>query len=589
MGCVATASHAASCPAAARGGETRRRERHRRIARCAAASSSGVPSTHATAGHVGDLPSCVGWVKRVDSRGVDREFYVVGTVHTPGSASADEVRSVIERVRPQAVVLELDQERFDGVLATFMRDQDDDAARTQSQDSASTSSGMSLPYALASSARGYGADFVAGASAAEAIGALVVLGDAKARSLPDELRARITDDPLDLSRLARSLGYVARAFGSRGETRPLSSVPETAAAGIREEARTVSFTAALAEDRGKLSPLVGPLGLLALGTLAFVHDLTTGGGVPTHAGGFGGGIHVSVSEALDALLTCTALVATGRSAEVLLEDRDEVLSTSAARASACVHGMRRGDLARVSYGFTANAELTAAAAERADGPSGTPCFTLRKPLGAGEVRRLNLFEPRWLSLMDRLAESNGGTLVGATLGCMLGVSRRYVAEEWLARCRNGTCGGSDDDGANLTGELRSCESNHRSGFRAADVVIEPWMRRARVLRCEEGRRSVTGDRKLEVCIEGMDDSTPGGYVPRVSSIAAHPVGYLCAVTDEDGGPEDRASVWGGASEMNGESTNGAAGGPVRTVCVVGLAHCNGVIERLSTMDLERWR
>ena len=240
MGCVATASHAASCPAAARGGETRRRERHRRIARCAAASSSGVPSTHAvdgaTAGHVGDLPSCVGWVKRVDSRGVDREFYVVGTVHTPGSASADEVRSVIERVRPQAVVLELDQERFDGVLATFMRDEDDDAARTQSQDSASTSSGMSLPYALASSARGYGADFVAGASAAEAIGALVVLGDAKARSLPDELRARITDDPLDLSRLARSLGYVARAFGSRGETRPLSSVPETAA-GASEKRR----------------------------------------------------------------------------------------------------------------------------------------------------------------------------------------------------------------------------------------------------------------------------------------------------------------------------------------------------------------
>ena len=65
MGCVATASHAVPC---------------------AAASSSGVPSTHAidgaTAGHVGDLPSCVGWVKRVDSRGVDREFYVVGTVHT---------------------------------------------------------------------------------------------------------------------------------------------------------------------------------------------------------------------------------------------------------------------------------------------------------------------------------------------------------------------------------------------------------------------------------------------------------------------------------------------------------------------------
>ena len=78
MGRVATANHAVSCPAAARG-ERRRRERHSRIAPCAAASSSGVPSTHAidgaTAGHVGDLPSCVGWVKRRDSRGVDREFF----------------------------------------------------------------------------------------------------------------------------------------------------------------------------------------------------------------------------------------------------------------------------------------------------------------------------------------------------------------------------------------------------------------------------------------------------------------------------------------------------------------------------------
>ena len=35
--------------------------------------------------------------------------------------------------------------------------------------------------------------------------------------------------------------------------------------------------------------------------------------------------------------------------------------------------------------------------------------------------------------MDRLAAENGGELVGATLGCMLGVSRRYVAEDWLSR------------------------------------------------------------------------------------------------------------------------------------------------------------
>ena len=89
-----------------------------------------------------------------------------------------------------------------------------------------------------------------------------------------------------------------------------------------------------------------------------------------------------------------------------------------------------GSLRRVSYGFTADATATSAAAAAAGpGPAGTPCFTLRSPLAAGETRRLNLFEPRWLSLMDRLAAEHGGELVGATLGCMLGVSRRYVSED----------------------------------------------------------------------------------------------------------------------------------------------------------------
>ena len=331
----------------------------------------------------------MGWVRRLDRRGVAREFYVVGTVHTPGSASADEVRSVIERVKPNAVVLELDQERFDGVLATFMRDEDEDAMRrtrssspTPSSSSTTTSSTagtfapLSLPYALASSARGYGADFVAGAAAAEAIGALVVLGDAKARSLPDELRARMTDDPLDSRRLVRSLGYVARAFGSRGETRVLNTNPEANEKRDEtlleprlvndESARTVSFVAALAEDPGKLSPLAGPLALLALGAAAFARDLAIGG---VHVDR--GGVHAA-SAWLDLALTLVAAISTARAAEVLLEDRDGVLARSAARASACCDGVRTGSLRRVSYGFTADATATSAAAAAAAAGAAAP-------------------------------------------------------------------------------------------------------------------------------------------------------------------------------------------------------------------------
>ena len=98
MGFAAKASRAPR-PTAARA--------RRRIARPVRASSSSPLHPGAGEWSVGDLPSCVGWVRRIDRRGVAREFYVVGTVHTPGSASADEVRSVIERVKPNAVVLEL--------------------------------------------------------------------------------------------------------------------------------------------------------------------------------------------------------------------------------------------------------------------------------------------------------------------------------------------------------------------------------------------------------------------------------------------------------------------------------------------------
>ena len=74
---------------------------------------------------------------------------------------------MIERVRPDAVVLELDQERLDITVANAM---------------------------VATSAE-YGADLLAGAVAAERLGAIVVLGDAKARSLPDLVRARLLASP----------------------------------------------------------------------------------------------------------------------------------------------------------------------------------------------------------------------------------------------------------------------------------------------------------------------------------------------------------------------------------------------------------
>ena len=447
------------------------------------ASSSPSPASASDDASAFDLPPCVATVTRVDASGRRREFYVVGTVHTPGSASAEEVRAVIERVRPDAVVLELDQERLDALVDTALH-----ASSTTPAGSGSSPGGggggdparddddlPSLPYALASPT-GYGADFLSGFAAAEAAGAVVVLGDAKARSLPDAIRANLFARPaalLDAPRLWRSFAYVLEALGAFDpEPAQTPSAPSSAAATVTR----VRFADALASDPGKLAPLRGPAVVAAAALLADLASYASGGGGGNYysveavaagammgspmgsplggsvgTGSAGWAAFFSPSSAFGFFSVFAGLfgaLAFGRSAEVLLRDRDDVLADAAARASVMAAGLRRGDLVRVAHGFDADADVTrrrakaaaaANAAERSfgegvgdDEASSTawPCFTLRRPLAAGEIRRLNLFEPRWLAMMDRLAEANGGDLVGAELACSLGVNRRYVRRDW---------------------------------------------------------------------------------------------------------------------------------------------------------------
>ena len=69
-----------------------------------------------------------------------------------------------------------------------------------------------------------------------------------------------------------------------------------------------------------------------------------------------------------------------------------------------------------------------------------------------------------------------------------------------------------------------------------------------------------------------------------------PAGYLCAQTTSGRNGEDVVEEETAAAAWEwGESTERQTDEPVRVVCVVGLAHCNGVVDRLSAMELERWR
>ena len=572
-----------------------------------------------------ELPCCVGEVHRTDPRTGQRyEFYVVGTVHTPGCSSAAEVAAVIERLVPDAVMLELDQERLDAVVASSERaslkkfpggdvkggggargggcDEEEDPGGSRGRGLSLPSLSLpSLPYALASTS-GYGADFLSGAVAAEAAGALVVLGDTKVRSLPDELRRRLVGAPAtelaDARRILRAVRYVSRALGVRGTgwtiaggvsgDRDASSA--SAAAAPASRVRPVSFPAALASDPGKLIPLQGPAVLGGFAALTTLHDtMFTASG---DGGGGGAFLATAAATAANALLSLGAILAFSRVVEVLLMERDEVLARSAARAASMSAGLRLNKLRRVRHEFTADpdATVTAAAASRTGGRSpGVPCFTLRRPLGPGQERRLNLFEPRWLALMDRIAADNGGSLEGAELGAVLGVNRRYVSREWLSWATREAVGAEEVDplframSEGVGGSRGSGGGGGFGGARSADLVLEPQLRMARVLRAAEGRRAVTGARKLEVWIEGVD-----GPPLEVTSLDPHPAGYLEAdVVGEGCSRECRTGSRDGDKSGEGWGALGEAP-PVRCVCVVGLAHCNGMVARLSEMDLEGW-
>ena len=88
---------------------------------------------------------------------------------------------------------------------------------------------------------------------------------------------------------------------------------------------------------------------------------------------------------------------------------------------------------------------------------------------------------------------------------------------------------------------------------------------------------MTGARKLEVWIEGAPD-----VIPEVNSLKPHPAGYLIAEV------ADRKPSQMGPGVQAGVEAGGAEAEAVRCVCVVGLAHCNGLVARLSEMELDGW-
>ena len=472
-----------------------------------------------------------------------RELLVVGTAHTP-CRSAAEVRAVILAAQPDVVVVELDQERLERLMQT--------------------PPGVELKY---------GADFAAAAAAAEEVGAPIILGDAKGRETMASLRAPgAIADPARLWRATRmALGFVEH----RSESPP--------------RAHPVRVAASLRDDPAKLLPLLAGFWWTILLTAASA--LIMPPPVAVASANDVSGTAAPLTSWLAVAASCALVAVAARVVDVLLLSRDETLAGSSVRALELAAGLQSGGLLRRRYAFATDAELLS----RTPPPpaDAVPLFTLRRPLARGEVRRLSLFEPRWLRLLDQLVgnpqaaagDGDGAAdltvqqrLEGATFGCVFAVNRCYTPR-----------GGGKVPPPSEEEAMEGVEDGGSAGLgaatRVADVVVRPYARRVRIVKAEEGIRPVTGARRMVVYIEGE-----GALAIDEASLAPTPGGYLagrvteCTEEEAFGALKGSSSRWTMTTRAVDDGNTGAPP-PVRVVSVVGLAHANGVLDRCALAGL----
>jgi len=166
--------------------------------------------------------------------------------------------------------------------------------------------------------------------------------------------------------------------------------------------------------------------------------------------------------------------------------------------------------------------------------------------------------------MERLALENGGSLVGATFGCLLSASRLTAPME-------STIEDSPDR------MLVKGSSSISHGERFADVVVHRTACMVRVMSCERSSRLVTGAPRLRVRIVADYE-----FEVHPTSLTATDAGFLVgeALDPPIGDLSDASSI--GPSRS---CTGGAISQRITVMCIVGLAHANGILEHCAEMNL----
>ena len=260
--------------------------------------------------------------------------------------------------------------------------------------------------------------------------------------------------------------------------------------------------------------------------------------------------------------------------DVLLKDRDDVLAKNVLKGVDIAKRLRKKELISKQFTFSSSSSSLPSLDDDDDDDDDDdhdrylldelPVFTLKRPFESrDEIRRLNLFEPRWLRMLDEIARRNDGSLVGAKLGVVLAQNRLYTPENF------------DDVGDDDFDDTSKSNENETRNKRVARIVFDPFVQRAKVVDAKESSRPVTGARKVEVFV-ALDSEANDDFIGEFRE-APGQRGYMLASKKTPTG--DRGEPTKNEARDEKEANDGS-GRVVKCVVVCGKLHVRGVVGRL---------
>ena len=461
------------------------------------------------------------------------EVFVIGTSHFRCSSAA-EVTSLITQVRPDGVVLELDPERVLRLTKQY-HGFNADTSQTQADASSTQQTTISKGEELL-----YGSDFVAAVTTSQEMNIPLFLGDEYAQ----ETKRRL------VQQLFRIEAYSPIPLVNSLLPQMIRTSQTTA-----DEATTtsrISLIDSFRRDPKKLTPLAvsssPPLVVSALALLFHNNEAAASIAATANSGVLFDGVfnilETATSIILSFFVSCFLF-------NTVIVERDEILANSTIRAWNVLRYLKDGTFIRKQWEFSVNTNnqnekdssstSSSLSFDATTQQQQLPLFTLKRPLMKGKRRHLNLFEPRWLKMIDSVTTKMDGTSSSS--------SSTASPQFGCVRCTN---------------KFYSAASINGIEGRYADIIFERKGTLASIVDLKEGKRPISGDRKIGVTIEGgyeflIDDET--------SSISVSEDGYMIAKRWENNGlnnkPAQSTDQW------------------VRVIVVVGLLHGNGVVKLLS--------